>query len=198
MPKPTQQQQQRKCSQQLQRAGRAQEMQRDKASENGPRRIAGDIGQLHPTNPRADTRQILLHRALHKGESHTDQEGWRPHHDHGQEDHHCQRPAMQARMIHRHQISDRPMRHGEPKGCQQKCCQYKARALGDEKRRARVLQVPHHACRHRHAKPIGQQENPKHSREKIGVVLPNLANDADPENFQRHNHIARQENQKAP
>ena len=101
-------------------------------------------------------------------------------------------------MIHRHQISNGPKRHGEPKCRQQQCCQYKARALGYEKRRARVLQVPHHACRHRHAKPIGQQENPKHGREKIGVVLPHLAHDADPENLQRHNHIARQENQKAP
>jgi hypothetical protein len=114
-------------------------MQRNQAGENGSRRIAGDIGQLHPTNPRADTRQILLHGALHKGEGHANQEGWRPNHQHGQEDHHSQRPAMQPRMIHRHQIGNRPKRHGNPKRSQQDHRQDKAGTLGDEKGRARVL-----------------------------------------------------------
>ncbi|QYU67388.1 hypothetical protein J4558_21030 [Leptolyngbya sp. 15MV] len=159
LPQPEQQQQHRERGQQLERAGRAQQVEGDDAGADRPRRIAQDVRQLHPADPRADTRQILLHRALHEGKGHADEEGGRCHHQHDQQ-HGGRQPAIAEALdvggdvVGHGRMRDDPVEDQDQGGRERE-----AAGLGDEEGRPRILQAPHQPRRHRHARPVRQHVN---------------------------------------
>jgi hypothetical protein len=79
----------------------------DDARADRARGIAEDVGQLHPADARADRGQVLLHRALDEGEGHSDEEGGRRDHQHGQQHDRQQPLAAQALHVGRDLRADR-------------------------------------------------------------------------------------------